>query len=238
VAFIDTLPVAAAEGDVHALYERQQTHWGYVPNYAKVFAHRPEVMARWASLQSTIRRSIGSRRFEIVTFAAALELRNSYCAFAHAAALAEHLTAAEIRSIVEEETPSALAPAEAVMVRFARRVARDAASITAGEVGELARHFDAGEIFDIVATAAGRAFFAKILDGLGVEADSTYLAVEEPMRRLLGRGRPIDFRPVERLSSTSAEEAPEACVAQDQPDCRFNRGCSGASPSTARSTPA
>jgi uncharacterized peroxidase-related enzyme len=202
MAFVDTVPVPAAEGAVRALYERQQAHWGYVPNYAKVFSHRPEVMSRWASLQSEIKRNIGARRFELVTFAAALALRNSYCALAHGDALAEFLTAEEIRSIATEETPSVLEPAEAAMVCFARRVARDAAAITAGEVAELGRHgFTAAEIFDIVATAAGRAFFAKLLDALGVEADATYLALPEATRSILCRGRPIDFRTPEAMEA-------------------------------------
>ncbi len=28
---------------------RQEAHWGFVPNYAKVFCHRPEIMGLWAA---------------------------------------------------------------------------------------------------------------------------------------------------------------------------------------------
>lgn len=44
--FIDTIPPDSAEGEVAAMYRRQQAAWGYVPNYAKAFCHRPEVMAQ------------------------------------------------------------------------------------------------------------------------------------------------------------------------------------------------
>ena len=46
MAFIKTVPTTEAQGDVLAMYERQEGEWGYVPDYAKVFCHRPEVMER------------------------------------------------------------------------------------------------------------------------------------------------------------------------------------------------
>ena len=59
------------------------------------------------------------------------------------------------------------------MMAFSRKIARDAASIEQSDIDALRRHgIGDAEIFDIVATAAGRAFFAKILDGLGVLADA------------------------------------------------------------------
>ena len=88
MAFIKTIPVAEAEGDVRDMYARQESAWGYVPDYAKVFCHRPEVMGRWGRMLAAIKRPVDARRLELVTFAAAHELRNSSCALAHGAALA------------------------------------------------------------------------------------------------------------------------------------------------------
>jgi hypothetical protein len=39
---------------------------------------------------------------------------------------------------------------------------------------------------------AGRAFFTKVLDALGVEPDSPFLALDESFRRTLTVGRAID----------------------------------------------
>ena len=50
-----TTSAGDATDDVRAMYARQQSSWGYVPNYAKVFCHRPEVLARWGQLQAEIR---------------------------------------------------------------------------------------------------------------------------------------------------------------------------------------
>jgi hypothetical protein len=41
MAFIETIPASNIDDEVRAMYERQQAHYGYVPNYAKVFCYRP-----------------------------------------------------------------------------------------------------------------------------------------------------------------------------------------------------
>ena len=200
MSFIDTIPPAAAEGETAAMYRRQQAAWGYVPNYAKAFSHRPEVMARWGALLAEIKRPMDRRRFELATFAAAHELRNSACALAHGRALGEFFAEAEVVAIAEGRLDGVLDDAEQTIVRFARRVARDASRIEASDVAVLAtRGLDAGEIFDIAAAAAGRAFFTKMLDALGVRMDSPFLAASDPWRRALTVGRPIDERPPETM---------------------------------------
>lgn len=41
MAFIATVPVDEASGDVRRMYEENEANLGYVPNYAKLFSHRP-----------------------------------------------------------------------------------------------------------------------------------------------------------------------------------------------------
>jgi uncharacterized peroxidase-related enzyme len=201
--FIKTISPADATGDVRTMYERQQSAWGYVPNYAKVFSHRPEVLARWGRLLAEIRRPMDARRFELVTFVAAHAMRNTACALAHGRALKEFLDDADILALANGEEVSSLTAAESAMVRFARMVANDACRITAGDVGVLRSHgFSEGEIFDIAATAAGRVFFTKLLDSLGVEADAGFLHMDEELRGPLTVGRPIDFREPELLPAS------------------------------------
>src|SRR5215213_4668245 len=155
MAFITTIPPEAADGAVATMYLRQQSAWGYLPNYAKVFSHRPEVLARWGNLLAEIRRPMEKRRFELVTFVAAHELGNPACTRAHGKALREFFSREQIQAIAEGRCDGVLTEGERAMVAFARQIVKDAARVTASQVAALRQHGHSdAEIFDIAATAA------------------------------------------------------------------------------------
>lgn len=193
MAFIQTIAAADAEGDVLAMYERQQASWGFVPNYAKVFCHRPEVMARWGRLLAEIKRPMELRRFELVTFAAAHALRHTGCCLAHGKALAKFVGEEAVRELAQGRRVDPVTEAELAMASFARKVALDAASIEAGDIDTLRGYgLTDADIFDIAATAAGRAFFTKLLDALGVEAEASFSTLSAALKETLMVGRAID----------------------------------------------
>ena len=99
MTFIQTTPPDAAEGVVAAMYQRQQNAWGYIPNYAKAFSLRPEVLARWGQLLAEIRRPMDKRRFELITFAASHTLRSTLCSLAHGKALTAFFSKEDIQSM-------------------------------------------------------------------------------------------------------------------------------------------
>lgn len=209
MSFIRTTPPQSARDAVADMYRRQQAAWGYVPNYAKVFCHRPEVMTRWGQLLAEIKRPMDRRRFELVTFAAAHELRHTPCAIAHGQALRPFFSDAQIVAIAEGRLDGLLGEGEQAMLRYARQVARDASQVAAGDVAALQAHgFGDAEIFDIAAVAAGRAFFTKLLDALGVLADSPALALDDTLRRVLTVGRPIDVQACGTMPAAPAPQAP------------------------------
>jgi len=193
MAFIETIPAAQAQDDVLAMYRRQEDEWGYVPDYAKVFCHRPEVMARWGKMLAEIKRPVDPRRLELVTFAVARELNHSSCSLAHGNALAKIIGKEAVIAIATAGDSEVLTDAERAMLDFARRIARDASAITAGEVIELKQvhGFRDEEIFDIAAIAASRCFFTKVLDALGSEPDLPFMQLDAELRNSLTVGRPI-----------------------------------------------
>jgi uncharacterized peroxidase-related enzyme len=194
MSFVETTAADAATGAVAAMYQRQHAAWGFVPNYAKVFSLRPEVLARWGQLLAEMRRPMDKRRFELVTFATAVDLRNSACALVHGRALREFFSDAQILDIAQGRCDGILSAAEQAMVAFARQTVNDASTTTREQVASLKAHgFSDAEIFDIAAVAAGRAFFAKLLDALGVLPDAALMALEAPFRRALTVGRPIEL---------------------------------------------
>jgi hypothetical protein len=76
--YIRTVPPEEATGILKEIYAEQLQKIGYIPNYHKLFSLRPEVSLAWRNLQSTIRSKMRLRRFELVTFAAALALKCNY----------------------------------------------------------------------------------------------------------------------------------------------------------------
>ena len=58
--------------------EKMVEQLGYVPNYAKFFGHRPDVLAAWGQLIAAIRGHMDQRRYELITIAAARAVRSSY----------------------------------------------------------------------------------------------------------------------------------------------------------------
>jgi len=204
MSYIETTPVNDATGDVRDMYERQQGAWGYVPNYAKSFSHRPAVMERWGRLLAELKRPMDKRRFELVTFAAAHELKHTSCSLAHGNALRPFLSADEIVALGEQRPIDGVTEAEQEMMRFSRQVARDASTVGPDDVRRLKDlGFSDAEVFDIAAVSAGRAFFTKVLDAVGSLPDAGFLFLDEDFRAGLTVGRPISGDPDEVMNSVT-----------------------------------
>ncbi|MFN8580395.1 MAG: peroxidase-related enzyme [Gemmatimonadaceae bacterium] len=204
MAFIDSVPVQDSAGDVRAMYVASQAPLGYVPNYARLFSHRPKVMGAWGNLLKSVRESMDTRRYELATVAAARALRSSYCMLAHGSILRRDFYSDEATAKIAHDYRSAdLSPLDVEVMRFAEHVARDASSITAADVQRLRDHgLSDAEVFDVAATAAARCFFSKLLDSLGAEPDSSFLALGDELRSELTVGRAITDAPVEVIAST------------------------------------
>jgi uncharacterized peroxidase-related enzyme len=195
MAFIDTIPDAEINDQVRAMYERQASFWGFVPNYAKVFCYRPEIMGLWAQLQAGIKKSIkDKRRYELVTFAAANALRSTLCSLAHGKTLTEFFPSEAVQAMARGEAPADLTAAEAEIMKFARKVARDASAVTREDVQRLKElGVSDAEVFDIAAAASARAFFSKLVESLGVAAESSLLGLDSEFKRTMAVGRPLEF---------------------------------------------
>lgn len=200
MAFINTVTPDDATGPTREMYERQQASYGYVPNYAKVFSHRPEVMVRWGRLLAEIRRPMDDRLFELATFAAAFELKNTACSLAHGQQLAKFINEEGVQALAAGKTDGVITQAETAVLAFATKVAKDASTVSQQDVDTLKAHgYSDAEVFDISTAVAGRSFLTKILDALGAEMDVTAMEMSESFREAVTVGRPICREPVEML---------------------------------------
>ena len=180
--FLKETDPATATGATADYFAGQRAAWGFLPNYAQCFALRPEVGMAWGALNEAIRDGMDRRRFEIATIAAARELRSTYCTSAHSKFLRDVCGDDEaVRAIAADPSGGGLGEVDRVVFRFATKVARDASSIEAADLEEL-KAVGLGEvdIADVVYAVAARAFFTKVLDGLGAQLDPDTAATFEP----------------------------------------------------------
>jgi uncharacterized peroxidase-related enzyme len=196
MAFIRTIPPSDAQGPVREMYQQAESRFGYVPNWAQAFSLRPGVHDGWGALLTSIRSNLPVRTYELATLAAARALRSTYCALAHGSVLADKVFDAQtVTAIVQDSDVAPLEPRERQMMAFVEKVVLNADRITSADVEVLRSHgYQDEEIFDVAATAAARCFFSKLLDALGVQADSTFNDLDPALRTALTVGRPVADR--------------------------------------------
>ena len=202
MAFIETVPLAEATGEVEEIYRSNQRDWGFVPNYVKLYSRRPGVLKGWGGLSGAIQRNMDGRRYELATLAAARALRSSYCMLAHGARLAEqYATTEEAAAICGDFRTARLSDAEVAVMAYAEKIARDATSVTQEDIDGLRRHgLTDDEIFDVAATAAARCFFSKMIDALGAAPDMRLGEIDPAFRETLIVGRGVSTEAVELMA--------------------------------------
>jgi uncharacterized peroxidase-related enzyme len=196
MSFINTISESEAIGVVKEMYENEKTTRGYLPNFAKLFSLRPKVMGAWRNLIRSIIENMDTRRYELVTLAAAGKLRSSYCMLAHGSVLKDKFFSSEqLSEIIKNPDSILLTSVEKAIMRFAQNIVVDAASITQKDVDVLRNlGLEDEEIFEIVTVTTARCFFSKTLDALGAEPDKIYSNLDEKLRNSLTVGRSLsDF---------------------------------------------
>jgi alkylhydroperoxidase family enzyme len=160
-------------------------------NYELAFEERPEVLAAWVRLNTSIKEGMDLRRYELATLAAARRLRSSYCCLQHGTVLMERF-GEPLREIALDHRSAGLDEVDVAVMDLAERVVDDATSI---DDSDLQRLRDLGlsdtDIMDVVLAAAARCFFSKTLDAMRVLPDASYNELGPELREALVVGRPI-----------------------------------------------
>ncbi len=185
--FIQTVSEAEAEGKVREVYDGDQETFGYVPNHAKVFSLRPDVLKAWRGLQGSIRKNLRLRRYELVTLAAAGALNCRYCLLAHGSVLNKNgVSVDQLRAILTDYHDAGLEPTEVAIMDFAEKIARRANEMTQADVDALrALGLEDVEILDITLTATMRCLASKTFNALGAGSDAAFDELEGQLSELL-----------------------------------------------------
>lgn len=187
IMFIQTVSESEAEDKLREIYEGDRKSMGYVPNHAKVFSLRPEVLEAWRAFQGSIRKNLRLRRHELVTLAAAMALKCRYCILAHGTIFTKNgISVDQLRLILTNFKDAGLDNTEVAMMEFAQKIIRKANEITQTDVDTLrALNLEDVEILDITLTATMRSFASKTFDALGAEPDAVYDELEQELTDLL-----------------------------------------------------
>ncbi|GAA1839013.1 carboxymuconolactone decarboxylase family protein [Microlunatus capsulatus] len=186
MGYLDEPPV---EGAVADLYAADEARLGYVANYTRAFAHRPEVYRAWQALNTAVKAAMDPVRYEVATVAAAGELRSSYCSLAHGQVLAGQLGEDEAVRVAEGRPGD---PAVAAVAALARQVVSEPSAVAPADLEPLrALGFSDADVLDVVLAAAARSFFSSVLEATGTEPDPGYAALPDRLRSALTVGRPV-----------------------------------------------
>jgi uncharacterized peroxidase-related enzyme len=193
MSFIKTIPEEQAEGLLQEWYQAEAKTNGYIPNYTKVFSLNPEAYDGWKKLIGAVRSKMRLRRYELVTFAVAMELKCDYCMLAHGALLRKNLFSAdELAAIVKDYHHAGLTDEEVALMSFAQKVSSNPQQVSGEDIDKLRQYELSDEdILNVVITCTARNFFSKTLDALDVVPDEVYREFEPELLKLLTPGRPF-----------------------------------------------
>lgn len=185
---IHTPSEAEVDGAAARLYADDRESLGYVASHTRVTALNPDAVAAFEQLIRSVVPSLGMRRYELVTLAAAGALGSTACRAHHGLKALGFIDADELVRIARDYRTAGLPPEEVAMMAFAERLSGDSAAMTQADAAELQRlGFSDREIVDIAFAAAARNFYSRSLHALGVEPDIPP-ALPTPLRDALLAG--------------------------------------------------
>jgi uncharacterized peroxidase-related enzyme len=180
--------------DVQRVFDADIADLGYVMNLSRLWAYQPGSLTTYRDLLQQVASAGGLtfRQRGILISACAATMGDSYCSLAWGSRLAGE-TDPETAAGVLTGDDGKLTPAEQVMARWARTVARDPNAAGEADVRMLREAgFSDAEIFAITLFVALRLAFSTVNDALGARPDAAYRsAAPEAVLTAVTFGRPI-----------------------------------------------
>jgi uncharacterized peroxidase-related enzyme len=169
--FLSAPPDSDATADFYrAIHEEE----GFVMNFSRLWAWRPETSAAFSALRSALmaKSPLSSRERAVLVCATAASVGDSYCSLAWGTMLAAETDPSTAAAVLRGRDGAALGARETALANWARKVASDPNSTAAADVEALrAVGLSEQEIFDATALVAFRVAFTTVNDALGARPD-------------------------------------------------------------------
>ena len=186
MTILRTIPEDEASGLTAEIYDADRHSLGYVPSHTKAMSLNPEAFLAWESLTKAISSSLGLRRYELVTLAAAQAIGSTHCRLAHGKKTLRIINEEQLHAIAKDFHSAGLSDAEVAMMDYAVKLSTEAATMGDADAQRLRdAGFNDREIVDITMAAAARNFFSRALLAMGVDLDVPEGMSEELQSALL-----------------------------------------------------
>ena len=179
MAHLEPLPWEANPQFRDRFQHYQQTR-GFVPNSILTMSRRPAIAEAFMALNQAVL-SEGSVAEELKMLVSLVTSQASGCRYcqAHMANLSSRYRASDekIRAVWEFETSPLFSPAERAALTLAHHAALVPNEASAADFDELKRHFDDGQIVEIVATIALFGYLNRWNDTMATTLEAPAIAV-------------------------------------------------------------
>ncbi|HMK12284.1 MAG TPA: hypothetical protein VK461_11920 [Acidimicrobiales bacterium] len=166
---------------------------GYVANYLRLWARRPEVFDGYVSTRGRLVEgsTLTDRDLAVLVTATASQRGDSYCSLAWGTRLSRLSDAETAADVIGGGSPSALSEREVALASWARQVVRDPNATTPSDIDALrSAGLDDQAIFDATVFIALRLAFSTVNDALGAAPDKELVdKVPAPVRDVVRYGR-------------------------------------------------
>ena len=173
MSIIEAPTDSEATGLAAEFYADDVRDQGFVGAHTRVMSMNPEALAAFETLIRAIVAQMDTRRYELVTLAAALGARSQHCRLAHGRKSLKYFGEEQLFEIARDYRHADLTDAEIAMMEFAQRVSTDSSAMTDADSQRLrVLGFNDREIVDIALAAAARNYYSRAIQALAVDVDT------------------------------------------------------------------
>jgi len=165
---------AAETAAAKQLFQGDLDELGYVTNYKRLWAWRPETCVDFGRLRSQLMEgsTLSKRELAVCVCASVANLGDSYCSLAWGKTLADAADPATAAAALSIARSDGLRTRERALADWARKVVRDPGGTIPADVEKLRQAgFSEKEIFEATVLMAFRVAFSMVNNALGVNPD-------------------------------------------------------------------
>ena len=171
---MDPLPFDSVAADIQERFEHYRDTRGFTPNSIQTMARRPDIVRAFMQLNQAVlyEGTVSEELKMLVSLVASQAAGCRYCQ-AHMANLAKIYAASEekIARVWEFETAECFSDAERAALRLAYKGALAPAEATPDDFAAVYKHFDEGQVVEIVASVALFGFLNRWNDTMATEIE-------------------------------------------------------------------